>query len=58
MRPLPDGAPAKAAFEPRENRLLAALAPGECAELTPYLHAVELRRGAVLMRPGEPVGYV
>src|SRR5207253_2261136 len=55
---MPGGAPAKAASEPRENRLLAALGLGECAELTPYLHAVELRHGTVLMRPGEPVGYV
>ncbi len=55
---MPEGAPAMAVLEPRENRLLAALGPGECAELAPYLHAVELRRGAVLMRPGEPVGYV
>jgi CRP-like cAMP-binding protein len=44
--------------EARSNRLLAALGPRDCEELSRHLQAVELRRGAILMEPGEPVPYV
>jgi CRP-like cAMP-binding protein len=46
--------PGGLADDPRANRLLAGLAPGDYAALVPYLRPVRLRPGQTLIGAGEP----
>jgi CRP-like cAMP-binding protein len=43
--------------DPRDNRLLAAMAPEDFVRLEPYLETVDLPRGKVLYRPGETITF-
>src|SRR4051794_13361154 len=49
----PPVVPGEPADDPRANRLLAALDPGDYAALAPSLRAVRLRQGQTLLGAGE-----